>query len=211
MAIYGDFDSHSFNDIIRILQRHAGTLFMPTALDGRSVEIHLDQGALCAVFIDNTPIHEVLEVQEVIQSLVNHATGEYNFSFNERVVSHHFSLPIMDLIREAMGTAQIPEQQLPHQSVQFKSVLKVPPVPDSLQSNWMMLQPLLKNGVSAEEVTDQLQLSVLEVRVVLYRLRAAGLIEPQRAVDTYVPQSSRRGLVRRLLNTLRRLTKGGAT
>lgn len=211
MAIYGDFDSHSFNDIIRILQRHAGTLFMPTALDGRSVEIHLDQGALCAVFIDNTPIYEVLEVQEVIQSLVNHATGEYNFSFNERVVSHHFSLPIMDLIREAMGTAQIPEQQLPHQSVQFKSVLKVPPVPDSLQSNWMMLQPLLKKGVSADEVTNQLQLSVLEARVVLYRLRAAGLIEPQRAVDTHIPQSARKGLVQRLLNTLRRLTKGGTT
>lgn len=210
MAIYGDFDSQSFNDIIRILQRHVGILFVPTALNGHSIELHLNQGMLCALFVDDVPIHEVLEVQQTVRGLVDQASGSYHFSFNEKTLNYHFSIPIMDLAREAVGSAQISEQQLPHHSTKFQSVVKLPPVPSNLQSNWVMLEPLLSKGTSADDVNAQLQLSLVEAQMILYRLRAAGLIEPQRAVNTHIFKGSRKGLVRHLLHTLRRLTQRGA-
>ena len=73
-------------------------------------------------------------------------------------------------------------------------------------------------------------LGLPEARLVLYRLRAAGLISPQRAAGTFqeqapayagntqpaypatqMPQQPQQvGPVRRLLNALRRLTGGNA-
>lgn len=183
---------------------------MSEALDGRSVELHLDQGILCAVFVNDAAVHEIVEVHKIVQNLVSQASGGYNFNFNSKVMNHHFSLPITPLIRETIETAQVHEQQLPHQGTQFKSVLKLPAIPQGLRSNWMMLRPLLSKGASAEDVNHQFQLGVVEARRILYRLRAAGLIEPQRAIDTHVSQPSRKSVVRNLLHTLQRLTKRGA-
>lgn len=222
LAIYGDFEYHTFSDIIKVLQRHTGVLFMRTALSGRSVELHLQRGTLHAVFIDGFPVHEPLRVRDTIRSLVTSANGEYSFDAGD--ISHYFALPIRDIIREVMSTADIPEQQLPHEETRFEvqEGAAHQTVPESLRASWGSIAPVLKNGASAIDVSSQLRISLQEARVTLYRLRTAGLIAPKRAagIPSFLggqqsstaseasPQKS--GPVRRLLSALRRLVGGTA-
>lgn len=212
MAIYGDFEYHAFNDIIKVLQRHAGVLFMRTALGGRSVELHLQQGTLHAVFIDGFPVNEPLRVRDTVRHLVSGARGEY--SFEAGAINHHLSIPMNDLIREVLSSSDIPEQQLPHQDTRFEVVgsAHAVQVPDALRASWNSLSPLLRTGASANDISSQLRVSLPEARAALYRLRAAGLITPQRAAAAAQAQGTAQpaGPVRRLLNALRRLTGGSA-
>lgn len=212
MAIYGDFEYHAFNDIIKVLQRHTGVLFMRTALAGRSVELHLQQGTLHAVFIDGFPVNEPLRVRDTLRSLVSQARGEYSFEVGP--VSHHLALPVLELLRDVMSTSDIPEQQLPHPDTRFEST-GAASVPENLRASWASLSPLLSTGASASDVATQLRVSLPEARAALYRLRAAGLLAPQRAAQASAgaastPGAARPGAgpVRRLLSALRRLTGG---
>lgn len=234
LAIYGDFEYHAFNDIIKVLQRHTGVLFMRTALAGRSVELHLQDGMLQAMFIDGFPVNEPLRVGDTIRSLVGSATGEY--SFEAGGISHHMNMPMTELIRDVVSTANIPEQQLPHQDTRFEwqgnaAQLQVP---EALRASWNSVAPMVRMGASANDIASQLRISLPEARVVLYRLRAAGLVTPQRAAGVFhdpaaapavgtqpsyagvpsmpqqQPQTQQVGPVRRLLNALRRLTGGNA-
>lgn len=197
---------------------------MRTALSGRSVELHLQRGILHAVFIDGFPVHEPLRVRDTIRSLVTSAHGEYSFDAGD--ISHYFSLPIRDIIREVMSTADIPEAQLPHEETRFevKEGAAHQSVPENLRASWGSIAPLLKSGASAIDVSSQLRISLPEARVTLYRLRASGLIAPKRAAGapsflgtqtgyangnaSTEPQKT--GPVRRFLNALRRLV-GGTT
>lgn len=234
MAIYGDFEYHAFSDIIKVLQRHTGVLFMRTALEGRSVEMHLRDGMLNAVFIDGFPVNEPLRVRDTIRTLVNSARGEYSFAAGN--INHHMTVPIMDLIRDVLSTADIPEQQLPHQDTRFEwqNANTYMQVPDSLRASWASVSPLIRTGGSATDLSNHLRISLPEARVVLYRLRAAGLISPVRAAGVFnahshepAPAATYQGYgsppapaapaqpenvgpVRRLLNALRRLTGGNA-
>ena len=210
MAIYGDFEYHAFNDIMKVLQRHSGILFMRTALAGRSVELHLQQGTLQAVFIDGFPVNEPLRVRDTVRQLVGGARGEY--SFEAGPTEHHFTLPMSELIREALSGSAIPEQQLPHQDTRFEIVPSAQAValPGALQASWASLSPLLQQGASASDLASRLRVSLPEARAELYRLRAAGLITPQRAAAQAPASAQPAGPVRRLLSALRRLTGGSA-
>lgn len=181
MAIYGDFEYHAFSDIIKVLQRHTGVLFMRTALAGRSVELHLKEGILNAMFIDGFPVNEPLRVRDTIRTLVNNASGEYSFEAGSTTPSLHFS--IAELIRDVISTADIAEQQLPHHETRFEWQLHGAPasIPDSLRTSWDSVGPLLRSGGSATDLASGLRISVQEARIALYRLRAAGLITPTRA------------------------------
>lgn len=238
MAIYGDFEYHAFNDIIKVLQRHTGVLFMNTALAGRSVEMHLQDGMLHAMFIDGFPVNEPLRVRDTIRTLVSTASGEY--SFEAGGINHHMTMPVGELIRDVVSTANIPEQQLPHQDTRFEWQQNASQVqvPDSLRTSWTSVAPLVRMGASASDLASQLRISMQEARVVLYRLRAAGLVVPTRAAGAFqeaavapqpaatytgwgsppqpqqaapqAQQPQQAGPVRRLLNALRRLTGGNA-
>lgn len=181
MAIYGDFEYHAFSDIIKVLQRHTGVLFMRTALQGRSVELHLKEGTLNAMFIDGFPVNEPLRVRDTVRTLVNTASGEYSFEAGPTTAA--LSLPIADLIRDVISTAHIAESQLPHHETRFEWQLHGAPasIPDSLRSSWDSVGPLLRAGGSATDLASNLRISVQEARIALYRLRAAGLITPTRA------------------------------
>ena len=210
MAIYGDFEYHAFNDIMKVLQRHTGVLFMRTALAGRSVELHLQQGTLQAIFIDGFPVSEPLRVRDTVAQLVNGARGEY--SFEAGPTEYHFALPMNELIREALSGSAIPEQQLPHPDTRFEIVPAARSValPEALRASWASLSPLLQHGASATDLSGQLRVGLPEARAELYRLRAAGLIAPQRAAAQAQVSAQPAGPVRRLLSALRRLTGGSA-
>lgn len=185
MAIYGDFEYHAFSDIIKVLQRHTGVLFMRTALAGRSVEMHLREGMLGAMFIDGFPVSEPLRVQDTVRSLVSSASGEYSFEAGQ--AAQQMNLPINDLIREAVSTASIPEQQLPHQETRFEwqAGASTAQLPSSLRASWDAAGPMLRTGASAVDLSSQLRISLHEARIVLYRLRAANLITPTRAAGAF--------------------------
>lgn len=185
MAIYGDFEYHAFSDIIKVLQRHTGVLFMRTALAGRSVEMHLREGVLGAMFIDGFPVNEPLRIQDTVRSLVNSATGEYSFEAGQSV--EQLNLPLGDLIREAISTAHIPEQQLPHPETRFEwqNNSVIAEVPMNMRANWDTVGPLLIQGASATDISQHLRISVNEARILLYRLRAANLIAPTRAAGVF--------------------------
>ncbi|GGI77135.1 DUF4388 domain-containing protein [Deinococcus wulumuqiensis] len=210
MAIYGDFEYHAFNDIIKVLQRHSGVLFMRTALAGRSVELHLRQGTLQAVFVDGFPVNEPLRVRDTVRQLVSGARGEY--SFEAGPTEYQLALPMNELIREALSGSAIPDQQLPHQDTRFEVVASAQsmPLPESLRASWASLSPLLRGGASASDLASQLRVSLPEARAELYRFRAAGLIAPQRAAAQAQASAQPAGPVRRLLSALRRLTGGSA-
>lgn len=229
MAIYGDFEYHAFSDIIKVLQRHTGVLFMRTALAGRSVEMHLREGVLGAMFIDGFPVNEPLRIQDTVRSLVSNATGEYSFEAGQSV--EQLNLPLGELIREAVSTANIPEQQLPHPETRFewRAGTTQNDVPVTLRAHWDTVSPLLLQGASAVDIANQIRISVDESRIVLYRLRAANLITPTRAAGVFdanigqqvaapagvqlhnpaapAPVESTNPL-KRMLNALRRLTGG---
>lgn len=228
MAIYGDFADHTFADVAKVLQRHVGTLFLQSALDGRSVELHLHCGELRALFVDGFPVREALRVQDVLRQLMSSATGTYEFeAMAPHELTAHFSLPLTQVLRSLVQDAHIDESQLPHESTRFVTVpdaeAHVPSLPVTLQGAWRSVAPLLSRGGSAAEVAQAAFISLNEARLMMFRLRAAGMVTPYRAAGAVsssgqvtaqfesqvaAAESEKAGPVRRFLNALRRLTGG---
>ncbi len=226
MAIYGDFAGHAFSDVAKVLQKHTGTLFMPSALGGRSVEMHLDRGELRALFIDGFPVREPLRVQDTMRQLLNGATGTYEF---EAMASHeltaHFSLQLNQLLRSLVQDANIDPGQLPHESTRFvarpDAESHISGLPVTLQAAWRGIASVLgPQGGNASDVAQAAHISLEEARLMLFRLRAAGIVTPYRAAGVagaatpglpaaaQTAEQANVGPVRRFLNALRRLTGG---
>lgn len=233
MAIYGDFADHAFSDVAKVLQRHTGTLFLQSALGGRSVELHLHRGEMRALFMDGFPVREAMRVQDVLRQLMNGATGTYEFeAMAPHELTAHFSLPLNQVLRSLVQDARIDESQLPHEATRFVTVQGaeelVGGLPVTLQSAWRHVSPLLTRGGNAAEVAQEAFISLEEARLMLFRLRAAGMVTPYRAAGV-VPGGAavaagtqphfqsqvapaaapeQASPVRRFLNALRRLTGG---
>lgn len=232
VAIYGDFADHAFPDVAKVLQRHTGTLFLQSALGGRSVELHLHRGELRALFVDGFPVREALRVQDVLRQLMNGATGTYEFeAMAPHELTAHFSLPLNQVLRSLVQDAQIDESQLPHESTRFVSVPEaetyVPTLPVTLQGAWRNVAPILNGGGSATDIAQAAFISLDEARLMLFRLRAAGIVTPYRAAGVVAvagpsgqpsvhfesqvaapAEEKAASPVRRFLNALRRLTGG---
>lgn len=230
MAIYGDFADHAFPDVAKVLQRHTGTLFLQSALGGRSVELHLHHGELRALFVDGFPVREALRVQDVLRQLMNSATGTYEFeAMAPHELTAHFSLPLNQVLRSLVQDANIDESQLPHESTRFVAVPDaegyVTTLPVTLQGAWRNVAPILSTGGSATDIAQAAFISLDEARLMLFRLRAAGIVTPYRAAGVVnagpsgqptvhfesqvaAPAEEKASPVRRFLNALRRLTGG---
>ncbi|WP_261665027.1 hypothetical protein [Deinococcus sp. Marseille-Q6407] len=192
------------------------------------MELHLHRGELRALFVDGFPVREALRVQDILRQLMNGATGTYEFeAMAPGELTTHFSLPLAQVLRSLVQDAHIDESQLPHESTRFVTVpdaeSQVPSLPVALQGAWRSVAPLLSRGGSATELAQTAFISLDEARLMLFRLRAAGMVTPYRAAGVVSPAGSpvqfesqvaaaaepeKAGPVRRFLNALRRLTGG---
>ncbi|MDO4263248.1 MAG: hypothetical protein Q4C67_03545 [Deinococcus sp.] len=178
--------------------------------------------------MDGFPVREALRVQDVLRQLMNSAAGTYEFeAMAPQELTAHFSLPLAQVLRSLVQDAHIDESQLPHESTRFVTVpdaeAHVPSLPVTLQGAWQTVAPLLSRGGSAAELAQSALISLEEARLMLFRLRAAGMVTPYRAAgavssagqptpqfesQVMTAEPEKAGPVRRFLNALRRLTRG---
>ncbi|MFC6592847.1 hypothetical protein ACFP81_13140 [Deinococcus lacus] len=151
------------------------------------MELHLHQGELRALFMDGFPVREALRVQDVLRQLMKAASGRYEFeAAAPDQLTNHFSLPLNTALRGLVEDARIDEAQLPH----VQTVFEVQPraedlvgsLPATLQGSWPLLRQVFQTGGgNAAQVSERLHISVEEARLMLFQLRAAGIVVPVRA------------------------------
>lgn len=230
MAIYGNFSDHAFSDVAKVLQRHSGTLFLQSALEGRAVELHLHEGEMRALFVDGFPVREAVRVQDIVRQLMASNSGTYEFeAMHPSALTTHFVMPLNHMLRSLAQDARIDSAQLPHEDTKFiaqngaDAIIASMALP--IQSAWRNVGPLMRVGASANDVAREVLISVEEARLMMFQLRAAGAIVPYRAAgvvqsgalgngapqfQSQVPTAPEEKIspVRRFLNALRRFTGG---
>ncbi len=209
MAIFGQLEHHSLTDLAKVLRHQAGTLFLHSAYAGRSAELQLDQGILRAVYVDGFPVRDGQQLRTTLQTIARTRAGAYEFQPQPKDgVRGPLHARFEDLLIALTSTSTIPEEHLPHEDTRFVETPSTAPIPDDLRPTWQRLYPYLVTGTSARELAQLLQHDVHDLRALLYRLRAAQLIMPQRAAAPPAPpaRSSVPSPVLRFLGALRRLT-----
>jgi len=225
MSIFGHLEDLPFSELARVTQTQTGTLFLRTALAGRSVEMHLQTGILLALFVDGFPVRDEQRVLTIINQLVDQGSGTFDFqSAHPTQLLHDTTYWLNDLLHRAHARTAVPEMRLPHPETRFIATRRPGAVAPELQPIWQRVEPLLEGGASAVSLARQLQVSEHQARTMLYSLRAVDLIAPLRAASSATtpvpPLDSSTSLavpitsppvstspMRRLLGTLRRLTQ----
>jgi len=215
LAIYGNLGDLPLPDILNMLARRSGLLEVAEG-DGRrndaSYRLYLDRDRLRGLFVNGREFSDPFLVADAFRVLLNLEPGTFEFTIlEESELQGTLALPVKQLI---LSSATVIDElnayraRFPHPTIIFQSDVPVlEHLPGDLELFWMRAEPHLKTGMSAEELARELQLSVEQVQLHLYKLRTAGTIVPRRS---YSPESgqqtagagARPHLLRRLLRSL---------
>lgn len=209
MAIFGNLEHHSLTDLSRMLGGQIGSLHLYEAVQGKTLELFVVQGQVCAAYLDGFPLDE-RGVRDAMSALGAQPRGEYEFQPRTKIPTPGFvAFALLELAQMDGWQAAVPEDQLPHPQTRFVASVGVT-APASLAATWRRVEPFLVRGSNALELSTHLNHALRPTQETLHHLRAVGLIAPLRSgagagaavSPTAVPAAP--ALVQRLLGALRR-------
>ncbi|WP_027483673.1 DUF4388 domain-containing protein [Deinococcus pimensis] len=215
MALTGDLADLPLTDLAHVLAHHTGTLDVERALHGRNLQLILERGRLRALFVDGFNIRDDGRLRDLLRSVAATPSGYWEFHpapITDALRQVDYAL--VDLLTHATHT-DVPDDHLPHPVTHFVPTF-YQDVPQDLRATWTTAAPFLRSGASAETLASDLGMTERDAQRLLYRLRAIGLIQPQRAIhreqhNAAAPASSpgrpapAANPVARLLGALRRM------
>ena len=221
MAIYGSLSDLPAPEILGMLARRTGHLKMVTEpRSGRAAryDLHLDADNLVGLFLDSREVTDLMLVRDAFRKLLELEEGKFEFeSVETHLLSRSLRLPIKQLL---LSTATIIDElenyrsRFPHPDIVFQMTGPVHEhLPGDLELFFIRAEDHLNRGVSANDLSAALNLSVEEVQLHFYKLRNAGRLVPRRSYaqvspqhrPPVLPERERPHLLRRLLGSLARI------
>lgn len=218
MAIYGSLGDLPAPEILNMLARRTGVLRLETGTERRqrtTYDLHLRENHLIGLFVGGRETTDPMLVTDVFRSLLDLTEG--NFEFNTRTADElrgSVRLPLTQLI---LSSATVIDElgayraRFSHPTIIFQMVAPVEEhLPGDLELFWFRAEHHLRTGISAEALAAELSLSVEQVQLHFYKLRAAGTIAPWRSHLQKQQESQaqeKRPLLQRLLRSLRKFAR----
>jgi len=221
LAIYGSLSDLPAPEILTMLANRTGVLRVEAAVPSRwrRYELHLDRDFLTALYVDERALNDVMLVRDAFRTLVDLQEG--SFAFENAAASQlgaAMRLPVKQLV---LSTATAIDElaqyrsRFPHPDIVFQLRQPVAEhLPGDLELFYLRAEAHLMRGCSAAELAGILYLSVEEVQLQFYKLRAAGRLVPVRSYAreareaAWTAPSRRPHLLARLRESLARLGRG---
>ncbi|WP_188961512.1 hypothetical protein [Deinococcus aquiradiocola] len=168
----------SLTDVLRIARSKTGTLYLYSALGGRSIELALHNNHLLSLYIDGFAVQDRDRATHTVLQLLSDAHGKFSFEDLARDrLARHYLLPLFPLLQQAAVQHVVPDVNLPHPQTMFRLRPGSPEVPAGLATMWQQASPHLKHVTNAELLSQILSVPQHDAQVMMYQLRSAALIE----------------------------------
>jgi hypothetical protein len=186
MAIFGAFKDILLTEILPTLSKRSGKLFISGLPSGLETEIYINNSIVTAIITNKKPL-ELVDAHRFLQELAVNRVGDFEF-FNEKSenIVRSFEIGLVHLLT---GRFELPETN--NVSVSYYADTKTRfAITDQNQDSylgfeldefWRNAHTFLISGASAEDLSRQLQIPLVQTQSYLYRLRANGRIQPLRA------------------------------
>jgi hypothetical protein len=196
VAIFGNLTEFPFPEIISMLDRRIGILKFTNVKGYSQLELHLNHGQIHGLKINGASITDGFRAKTYLTELFNETQGNFIFEKTRpESLSHDFSYPIVGLLLQSSAVTDEVEHyrdQLPDVATRFTIVTQETVwLEEHLRDFWTRAQPWLLRGSSARDIAQALNLQTAQVRLLLYKLRLAGLIRPARRLAETAPPPAR--------------------
>jgi len=193
MAIFGNLSEMPLADVFAMVGRYTGRVTIWNTPTEHYYELHIDEGALTALLVNQESIQDVFPLRDRITELINLTSGEFEFQNlhgDLLLTQHDLSLDTLLLSGlAALDEVAAHRSQFPSPQTVFRTRSgKDPWLTGDLHDFWLCSSHLLSQGASAEIIAAQTSVSTDQVLLCLYKLRTAGVIAPFRAFQ-YDPAS----------------------
>ncbi|PTY06071.1 hypothetical protein DB346_01510 [Verrucomicrobia bacterium LW23] len=186
MAIFGTFNDMPLPDVLSLVGRSSGRFFitdLPTYVD---YELNFFDGALIALYINQSPVEDVVDVSHSMVELMRTRIGQFRY---ERRPPHdlveYFRLPVDQLLLSSLAMADEIDAMrpfLPNEKTVFVCAENSEKwMDDDLRYFYELSYNLLNEGASGEVIATKTGQYLDQVLFCLYKLRSAGLIVPCRS------------------------------
>lgn len=196
MAIFGNFSELPFPEVITMLSQRSGKLEIWQVPSQKRYELFLNQGSIQSLGINGHALSDTLQVRAAFTELTTFQTGLFEFNrIDQSVLPMQIQLPLQPLLMSSI--AMVDElshyrEYLPHPDTCFRF---------SAQADMLLLEadafvahalPYLQStqGGSSRQLSQHLNIALESVQLSLYKLRAAGTIEPLRAFEAQTHQQA---------------------
>lgn len=190
MAICGSFYDIPLPDVMAFVAQFTGRLGI-LQQDGDSFDLEMREGIITHVFFNGQEITDPDQTLSFLIDLIRAEEGEFEFKRGPVTYGPH-CLKISEVLLSSLvmlDEIQTLREHLPQPQTVFVRSGMVPGLlSPEMTSFWRSAYTPLQEGASALDLYAQLGLCLDQVQLKLYKLRAAGLIKPQRTrVDEIVP------------------------
>ncbi|MBB6098531.1 hypothetical protein HNR42_001965 [Deinobacterium chartae] len=205
MAIFGKLADMSLMDLLPVLASMSGVLEISELENGQVAALHLEGGQIRRFLYGGRDL-DVLQARLQFIELVHSRQG--NFAF--RPLGHSVAGPSLALnLKELLvwAVTQRDEElsyygQLPDPDTVFVSAGTPAYLPEGVLGQlYLRAAAHLGSGASSRDLARHLALPLGQARMMLHRLRLAGIVVPKRAY-TETPQARPVGLATRMLRAL---------
>lgn len=189
MAIFGDLADLPIPDIFNVFDHRNGRLLIFGVPDHARFELDLVDGSLRGLRVDGQDIEDPLHVRDRLTLLMKAPRGvlfEFQRSGPEQL-RDGLDLPLAWLAMSLASAADeigAYRERFPHPRARFRQMASSEiPLDAHLGHFAERARPFLRRGTDAEELAREIGVSVEQVQLFLYKLRAAGMVAPIRGLE----------------------------
>lgn len=185
MGIKGSFREIKFAEVLKIIDDQTGRLWIYNLNANSYDEWTFHQKAARSVRAGGRSLTARDEIFQAALRLGEDNSSSYIFyplSFES--LTSEISVPLSDIIVAALNNSfqtDDYEAHLPHRDTRFALIKNAPlNLVGELKDFWNLYSQHLSDGFTAAVIAGQCGLQIDEVRLVFYKLRVAGIIQPLR-------------------------------
>lgn len=183
MAIFGDLGDLPFPDLFNVVDQRSGRLLIFGIPGQGRFELDLVGGSLRGLQIDGQDIDDPLHVRDRLAVLMRAPNGLFAFHRSRpEQLRDTLDLPISWLVMalaSALDEIGAYRERFPHPRTRFEQLVSAEVSLDpNLRQFAERAMPYLRRGTDAEELACALGVSLEQVQLLLYKLRAVGLVGP---------------------------------
>jgi hypothetical protein len=188
VAIFGELSDLPFPEIFNMVGRRTGALLISGVSGLPPFQLLLADGALCALRFGAEAVNDPLQVRDKLAALMEAQSGTFEFQRRPAgSVTGRFRLPATSLlmaIASAVDEIGAYRDRFAHPRTRFK-LLGGEEVwlDEDLRLFLERATPSLLEGADAEELARELDLSLSQIQLHLYKLRSVGKVAPVRAFE----------------------------
>lgn len=178
-------------EVVALLSRKSGALEISLGPFRSHYQLYVADGSLRGMVRDHSPVEDALQAREEIVKLFVAQSGSFEFTkLSPESLVGNLDLPLQRILlsistmHDEIGAFR---EHFADPRTQFRATQALEESLDpTLSDFWQRSHKYfsdLPSGISAQQLSSLLRISLEQAQLYLYKLRAAGLVAPIRAVE----------------------------